>query len=53
MNLWVKNLRWDDLRRWRALDQVKNYVIEGFNLWDEMYKDEKYVDAKTGESFID
>lgn len=47
-----ENLRWDDLRRWRALDQVKNYVIEGFNLWDEMYKDEKYVDAKTGESLL-
>ena len=26
--------RWDDLVRWRALDQVKNYQIEGMNFWD-------------------
>lgn len=30
--------RLDDLIRWRAMDQVRNYQIEGFNLWDEMYK---------------
>lgn len=47
-----ENMRWDDLRRWRALDQVKNYVIEGFNLWDEMYKDEEYKDVKTGKSLL-
>lgn len=29
--------RWDDLIRWRALDQVKNYQIEGVNFWDAMY----------------
>lgn len=33
-----EGLRWDDLRRWRALDQVKNYQVEGFNLWAESYK---------------
>ena len=47
-----ESMRWDDLRRWRALDQVKNYVIEGFNLWDEMYNDEEYKDAKTGKSLL-
>lgn len=30
--------RWNDLKRWRALDQVVDYHIEGFNLWDENYK---------------
>lgn len=29
--------RLDDLIRWRSMDQVRNYQIEGFNLWDEMY----------------
>lgn len=33
-----ENMRWDDLKRWRALDQVKDYVIEGFNLWDEAFE---------------
>lgn len=47
-----ENMRWDDLRRWRALDQVKNYVIEGFNLWDEMYKDKKYINSGNGESLL-
>lgn len=28
--------RMDDLIRWAALNQVKNYHIEGVNLWDEM-----------------
>ena len=31
----AEGMRWDDLKRWRALDMVKNYIIEGFNLWDE------------------
>lgn len=47
-----ENMRWDDLRRWRALDQVQNYTIEGFNLWDEMYASEKYTDPKTGKSLL-
>ncbi len=34
----AEGMRYDDLRRWRALDQLSNYQIEGFNLWDEMYK---------------
>lgn len=43
-----ESFRMDDLKRWRALDQVKNYIPEGFNLWDEVYKDESFysVDEK-------
>jgi hypothetical protein len=31
------------------MDQVKNYIIEGFNLWDEAYKNSIYTDPKPGE----
>lgn len=37
--------RWDDLVRWRALDQVKNYQIEGLNFWDEKYKEEHFEEV--------
>ncbi|MGQ2119237.1 RagB/SusD family nutrient uptake outer membrane protein [Ornithobacterium rhinotracheale] len=40
----AEGMRWDDLHRWRALDQLKNtpYIVEGFKLWsDEIYKDGK------------
>ncbi|WP_299099061.1 RagB/SusD family nutrient uptake outer membrane protein [uncultured Alistipes sp.] len=33
-----EGFRFADLKRWRALDQVKNVHIQGFNFWDEMYK---------------
>lgn len=36
--------RWDDLVRWRAMDQVKNYQIEGMNFWDEMYKSDYFLE---------
>ncbi len=36
-----EGMRWDDLLRWCALNQVKDYVVKGFNLWDENYK--RYV----------
>lgn len=29
--------RWDDLVRWRALDQVRNYQIEGANFWTTIH----------------
>lgn len=38
-----EGLRMMDLKRWRSMDQVDNYIIEGFNLWDiayDAYKDE-------------
>lgn len=40
----AEGLRLDDLYRWRALDKMKNYIVEGFNLWDENYK--QYDDLK-------
>lgn len=42
-------MRFADLIRWRSMDQVKNYIIEGFNLWDEAYKNKEYTDPKPGE----
>lgn len=30
-------MRFNDLKRWRALDMMQQYVIQGFNLWDENY----------------
>lgn len=30
--------RWNDLLRWRAMDQVKNYQIEGCNFWDKIHE---------------
>ncbi|MEG2067611.1 MAG: RagB/SusD family nutrient uptake outer membrane protein [Tannerellaceae bacterium] len=47
-----EGMRWDDLIRWRALDQVKNYIIEGCNFWDEMYKDSSYIDVTKHESML-
>ena len=35
--LMSEGFRYDDLKRWRALDQVQNSVVEGFNLWDNAY----------------
>lgn len=32
-----EGFRFNDLKRWRALDQVKNYHVQGFNFWDQMY----------------
>lgn len=41
--LMEEGFRMNDLKRWRALDQVKGWMPEGFNLWDSMYK--KYAAA--------
>lgn len=46
----AEGFRMDDLKRWRALDKVKNYIIEGCNFWDEMYKDKAYFDEDRNES---
>lgn len=32
-----EGMRWDDLVRWCALDQVKNYQIEGVNFWTKIH----------------
>lgn len=38
-----EGMRWDDLMRWRAMDQLltTKYIPEGFNFWDEAYDDYK------------
>ncbi|MCK9507714.1 MAG: RagB/SusD family nutrient uptake outer membrane protein [Pigmentiphaga sp.] len=34
----AEGMRLMDLKRWRSLDNMTNYQIEGFNLWDDIYK---------------
>lgn len=34
----AEGFRWDDLRRWRALDQVNGYQIEGMRYWGSIYE---------------
>lgn len=38
----AEGMRKDDLFRWRSLDKMKNYQIEGFN-WEEYRKEPYYV----------
>lgn len=38
----AEGMRYDDLKRWKSLDQVSNYQIEGMNLWAEMYDSNEY-----------
>lgn len=35
-----EGMRWDDLIRWRSMDHLltKNYIPEGCNFWEEIYK---------------
>ncbi|MGL6178360.1 MAG: RagB/SusD family nutrient uptake outer membrane protein [Tannerellaceae bacterium] len=47
-----EGFRYDDLIRWRALDMVKNYQIEGFNLWESTYANQ-YVDDEGKSEFIE
>ncbi|MHB9056005.1 MAG: RagB/SusD family nutrient uptake outer membrane protein [Paludibacteraceae bacterium] len=44
-----EGFRYNDLVRWRAMDQVSNYIVEGFNLWDQAYSDPFYTNPKPGE----
>lgn len=32
-----EGFRMDDLKRWRAMDQVQNYQLEGVNFWTEIH----------------
>lgn len=36
IELAAEGFRYRDLKRWRALDHMKNYHVQGINLWDEM-----------------
>ncbi len=38
VELAAEGFRFADLKRWRALDQVKNVHLQGVNIWDDMYK---------------
>lgn len=42
----AEGLRMLDLRRWRALDQVKSFVIQGVNLWESDLQDMYKQDGK-------
>lgn len=46
-----EGMRLSDLKRWRAMDQVDGYIVEGFNLWDKAYLADPYqakLNDKTG-----
>lgn len=47
----AQGMRYDDLRRWRSMDQMIKtpYIVEGFNLWAGNYKN--YVD-ENGQSLL-
>lgn len=47
-----EGFRYDDLIRWRALDMVKNYHVEGFNLWESVYANQ-YVDNEGNSLLIE
>ncbi len=46
----AEGMRLDDLYRWRSLDMMQNYIVEGFNLWDENYK--LYTQPKEGVAVV-
>lgn len=48
--LYAEGMRLDDLKRWRSLDNMRNYQVEGINLWGEMYQlwDEEGVKLEEG-----
>lgn len=47
-----EGMRWDDLIRWRAMDQMitNKFIPEGYNFWEEAYKT---FDPGTDNSIID
>lgn len=47
-----ESLRYNDLLRWRAMDQVNKYIVEGFNLWDAAYDNPEYKDANGNSKLI-
>lgn len=46
----AEGMRKDDLYRWRSLDMMKDYIVEGFDLWTENYK--LYSEPKAGIAVI-
>lgn len=47
-----EGMRMFDLKRWRAMDQVKNYQIEGVNFWDRIHTYPEFTDKESGNSLI-
>ena len=47
-----EGLRWMDLKRWRACDQVQNYHIEGMRYWGSIYEG-KWLDKNTGDEITE
>ena len=47
----AEGLRMYDLKRWRALDQVRNWQPEGINLWESKLS-EQYVDDKGNPTLV-
>lgn len=49
--LMSEGFRWDDLRRWRSMDQLANqkYIVEGFKLWGEM---QSWYVGESGKSLL-
>ncbi len=43
----AEGMRMDDLKRWRSLDKVNNYIIEGFKLWGPMQENYKNAEGKS------
>lgn len=46
-----EGFRMTDLKRWRALDQIRNYQVEGVNLWESELKD-AYKDETSGKNLL-
>lgn len=44
----AEGMRLDDIKRWRALDNMVNYQVEGINLWEAMHTYFKPGDLKEG-----
>ena len=47
----AEGMRMYDLKRWRALDQVKNWQPQGVNLWESKLCDQ-YVDSKGNSQLV-
>ena len=45
-----EGMRMFDLIRWRAMDQVKDYQLEGVNFWDKIHEYEYFIDKETKKS---
>ena len=50
-----EGFRWDDLVRWRSMDQLVNnpYMPEGVNFWTSMYQTAIYTEVHTEASYVE